>query len=107
MSYQNILIFQSMGRSGKCKFKEQSLENDYIQYQSLIQARWFVGFRKSGTSLPGHAIRNRKKQSCFQFLKDNAADLTHVEDENHTSSNGRHTGHVIYPFRNRRTRGLT
>ncbi|CAG5117402.1 unnamed protein product, partial [Candidula unifasciata] len=63
------LINRTNGGSSRCKFYEEPHQN-YIKLQSVANAKWYVGFKKSGKKMKGYARKDRwMREKCFMFIK--------------------------------------
>ncbi|KAK6186453.1 hypothetical protein SNE40_008490 [Patella caerulea] len=63
------LVLKHNYHKKRCAFREQVSRGDYIRLRSAEQPAWFVGFRPNGKPLPGYAIRNSRKEVCYDFLR--------------------------------------
>jgi Fibroblast growth factor len=68
-----MLLFsclQPKGDSNRCVLKELVTDGFFTEFQSAVNADWFVGFNRRGQRLPGAQWkRNPNQRHCYQFVK--------------------------------------
>lgn len=73
-----LTVKHSIGKRRKrCVFQEIHATNDFSQFKSMANRRWFIGFNKNGSRLAGNQWTKAKdpkdRMKCFQFMKTNGA----------------------------------
>lgn len=63
-------VKQPAGKSNNCVFSELVTNEQFTEYQSVVNPDWFIGFSKRGVRLPGQRWKRHPGQrQCYQFVK--------------------------------------
>lgn len=82
-----LLLLQHTAKGSRCLFTERHAANDYTEFRSVANPRWYLGFNKDGRRLTGDQWTKAKDQTaalkCYQFIK------TDFTPNRHTPTRGR------------------
>ena len=68
-----IFVLQHAAKGSRCLFTERHAANDYTEFRSVANPRWYLGFNRGGRRLAGDQwTKARDKKAalkCYQFIK--------------------------------------